>query len=73
MGVERRPRVTLAGEPLPAVGGAALAQAVPELRGEEAPGQQHWLGEVEQSPEVGVLLNGLSERVSAGPALWARR
>lgn len=63
----------MAGEPLPAVGGSALAQAVPELRGEAVPCQQHRLREVEQIPEVGVLLDGLGERVSAGPALWVRR
>lgn len=50
-----------------------LAQAVPELLGEEAPGQQHWSGEIEQGPEVGVPLNGGIKWVSAGCALWVRR
>lgn len=63
------PWVTLAGEPLPAIGGFALAQAVPQLLGVEAPGQQHGLGEVKQAPEAWVPLSGQSQRASAGPTL----
>ena len=65
--------VTFEGEPLPAIGGFVLAQAVPELLSEEAPREQHWSGEIEQGPEVGVLLDGQRERVSAARALWGGR
>lgn len=37
LGERQRLRVTLAGEPLPAVGGFVLAEAFPELLGEEVP------------------------------------
>lgn len=37
LGKRQRLQVTLAGEPLPAVGGFVLAEAVPELLGEEVP------------------------------------
>lgn len=65
--------ITLAGEPLPAIGGFVLAQSVPELLSEEAPREQHWSGELEQGTEVGVLLDGQIKRVSAARALWGRR
>lgn len=65
--------VTLAGEPLPAIGGFMLAQPVPELLSEEGPREQYWNGEIEQGAEVGVLLDGLIKWMLAVRALWGRR
>ena len=66
-------QVTLVGEPLPAIGGFVLAQAVPELRGEEVPRQQHWSGEVKQIPEARVPLNGERKWMSTEQVLWVTR
>lgn len=46
-----------------------LAQAVPELLGEEWPREQHWSGEIEQASEVGVPLDVERKWVSAAQAL----
>lgn len=71
LGQKQPLQITLAGEPLPAIGGFVLAQSVPELLSEEGPREQHWSGEIEQGAEVGVLLDGQIKWVLAVQALWA--
>ena len=66
-------KVTLVGEPLPAIGGFVLTQAVPELLGEDVPRQQHWSGEVKQIPEARVPLNGERKWVLTEQVLWVTR
>ena len=63
----------MVGEPLPAVGGFVLAQAVPELLGEEVPRQQHWSGEVKQILEARVPLNGEGKCLLTEQVLWVTR